>query len=284
MSTAIRHNAGICAASAGLLLALWAGAAGADTLKPRWEWGMGIAAATLRDYPGSHNYRTYALPFPWFVYRSDRLYLGREGSHGVLWRSIDSELDISLSLNPSVHQQDNPERAGMPALDSTLGIGLRERITFWRDESSGLQLSAHLPLRVVYALHHGALAPVGLQVQPGLSLDRNLAGAWTWGIGTSISFADAPYNDYFYGVEPAYATPVRPAYTASGGFAGWQLSSRISYQHKHHSVSVFARIEGLEGASFADSPLVSTLHAGTLGLAWSYRIGTSKEMVPGNDP
>lgn len=274
----------VCRIGAGLLLALSATLAAADSPRPRWEWGLGIATATLRDYPGSRNYRTHVPPYPWLVYRSDRLYLGREGSRGILWRGIDSELDASLSLNPSVHQKDNPERAGMPAADTTLGLGLRERITLWRDEASDWRLNAQLPLRMNFALRDGGLDPVGVQFQPGLSLDHKLSGAWSWGVGASISIADSDYHDYFYGVAPAYATARRSAYSASGGFGGWQLNSRISYQHEPHRVSVYIRIEGLEGATFADSPLVSTLHAGTIGLTWAYQFGASRKMVSSDNP
>lgn len=276
--------AGICGITAGLLLTLCTTKSCADTPLPHWEWGIGIAAATLRDYPGSRHYHNYLLPFPWLIYRSERLYLGRESSHGILWRTIDSELDISLSLNPSVLTQNNPERAGMPALNTTLGMGLREQITLWRDEASGWRLKLQLPLRVAYALRQGGLDPVGLQTQPGINLDHKLDTAWSWGIGAAISFADADYHQYFYGVAPAYATTSRPAYTAAGGFGGWQLNGRISYQHKRYRVSAFTRIEGLEGARFADSPLVSTTHAGTVGLTWTYQLGASDKTVPSDEP
>lgn len=267
-----------------LLLALSVTPVRAEDPKPHWEWGLGIIAGTLRDYPGSRSYRTHVLPYPWFVYRSDRLYLGREGTRGVLWRGLDSELDVSLSLNPSVHQQDNPERAGMPAADTTLGVGLRERITLWRDDANAWRLNAQLPLRMTYAWHHGAPDSVGVQFQPGLSLDHKLEGGWSWGVGASVNFADNGYHDYFYGVAPAYATATRPAYSASGGYGGWQLSSRISYQHERHHVSLYARVEGLQGASFADSPLVATPYAGSLGLTWAYRFRASTRTVSDDNP
>lgn len=58
--------------------------------RPHWEWELGITAGTLRDYSGSCNYRTHILPYLGFVYRSNRLYPGREGPHGMLWRGLDS--------------------------------------------------------------------------------------------------------------------------------------------------------------------------------------------------
>src|SRR3989338_4407412 len=53
---------------------------------PQWEWGLGVAAAWLRDYPGSRHYGAYGLPFPWITWRSERVMVGREGGRGVLWR------------------------------------------------------------------------------------------------------------------------------------------------------------------------------------------------------
>lgn len=255
----------------------------AEEPKPRWEWGVGVAAATLRDYAGSDNYRSHVLPFPWLVWRSERLHIGQGGTHGVLWRGLDSELDLTLSLNPSARQSDNPLRAGMPKLDPLLETGLRLRLDLWRDEASGWVVDAKLPLRRALAWDDGTLSGVGWHAEPGLSLGKNLTPGWFWDVSAAANFVDRNYASYFYGVDPIYATTSRPAFRAEAGYGGWQLGSRLQYQHQRQRWNLFLRLEGLEGARFADSPLVTTLHAGTVGIAWMYRLGVSRKTVQFDD-
>lgn len=264
----------------GLLGLLFASAVpAADEPKPRWEWGVGAVVATLRDYAGSDNYRTHLLPFPWLIWRSDRLYIGRGGTHGVLWRGVDSEVDVTLSFNPSVHQNDNPERAGMPKLDPIVEIGLRPRLGLWRDDAGGWRLDARLPIRRALAWDGGTVSAIGWHMEPGLRLSRDLDHGWSWGLSTALEFADRDYVDYFYAVDPVYATATRPAFKANGGFAGWQIGGSIGRQLDGQQWSLFLRYEDLSGAAFVDSPLVSSLHGGTIGVAWLYRIQASKRLV-----
>lgn len=255
----------------------------AEPARPRWEWGVGAVAATLRDYAGSESYRSHVLPLPWFVWRSDRLHIGRGGTYSVLWRGLDSEVALTLTLNPGVHQSDNPERAGMPKLDPLVAIGLRPRLGLWRDDASGWQLDAKFPLRRALAWDSGTVSAIGWHMEPALSLGRTIAEGWFWDVAAGISLVDRDYANYFYGVDPVYATTTRPAFKADAGFGGWLLGSRLNYQRNRQQWSLFLRYEDLSGATFVDSPLVSTPHAGTIGVAWLYRLGASKRLVEARD-
>jgi outer membrane protein len=63
-------------------------------------------------------------------------------------------------------------------------------------------------------------------------------------------------RDSFYTVEPAYATGVRPAYFAGGGYSGSAFSASLSKKYKQFIFNIFVRTDFLEGAVIEDSPLV----------------------------
>lgn len=257
---------------------------GAPRALPRWEWGLGVAAAWVRDYPGSEHSSTYGLPYPWFTWRSDRVLLGQEGGRGVLWRRPSLAVDAVLSANPPSSTGDNPERAGMPDLHALVEPGLRLRWQAWSSADGRWRLNVRLPWRGALAIYDGGLHGIGSRIEPGLSLDHRLGGGWSWGMSAAATFAERAYHDYFYGVAPDYATATRPAYEADGGYGGTQLGWRLSRRSGVDSVSLFVRMEWLEGASFADSPLVSTPVGWTVGLNLSRRFGASTHLVNADEP
>ena len=89
------------AASLALLFCAAALPARAD-LRPEWEIGAGATVFTLPDYRGSDESRAYLLPFPYVVYRGDRLRVDRQGARGMLFESDRVELDLSVSATPPV--------------------------------------------------------------------------------------------------------------------------------------------------------------------------------------
>lgn len=262
------------------LLALATTAAADDAVpagEPRWEWGLGLGAAWLRDYPGSGHYGAYALPYPWITWRSERVRLGREGGRGVLWRTPAFTLDAVLSANPPSDTGDNPERAGMDDLDALVEPGLRLRWRTWTS-GSGWRIDTRLTLRQSYAVD-GGLQSLGGRVEPGFSAEHALRGRWSWGGSITASFGERGWQDYFYGVDPEFATPDRPAYEAPGGFGGMQYNLRLSRRGDATAGSLFVRLEDLTGASFIDSPLVSERHGWSVGINLTRRMGASRQQV-----
>ncbi len=83
-------------------------------------------------------------------------------------------------------------------------------------------------------------------------------------------YASEDYHDYYYEVQPAYATAARPAYDARAGYSGSRLTLTASRRYPRFWVGAFARYDSLSGAVFADSPLVKkqdSFMAG-VGIAW----------------
>jgi outer membrane protein len=102
---------------------------------------------------------------------------------------------------------------------------------------------------------------------------------WNLGLLTGPLFADRRYHAYFYTIAPQYATPTRPAYEASGGYAGTQFISALSKRFPKFWVGAYARYDTLSGATFADSPLVQrkSYMSGGIGISWI--LSKSSQMV-----
>jgi outer membrane scaffolding protein for murein synthesis (MipA/OmpV family) len=125
----------------------------------------------------------------------------------------------------------------------------------------------------------------GWVFQPNLNVDvKDVFGhaGWNLGLLAGPMFADRRYHQYFYGVDPAFATAARPAYNASGGYAGTQLLVALSRRYRSFWVGGYARWDTLNNAVIADSPLVRTNHSFAAGMATAWILGESKVRVDVN--
>lgn len=250
--------------------------------KPLWEVGAGIAAVNFPDYRGSDQRQSYVLPVPYIVYRGEFLKVEREKVRGLLFKSEKTELDISLNGSVPVKSSRNRARADMPNLSPTFEIGPSLNLSLFKSESKNEQLDLRLPLRPVFAVSSSGVRNEGWLFQPQINLDlRNISGLPEWNVGLLAGpiFGDARYHQYVYGVESAYATPTRPAYQARGGYAGMQFISAISKRSHDYWMGAFIKLDTLNGAVFADSPLVRSRTNASAGFAISWILGVSKTMV-----
>ncbi len=90
------------------------------------------------------------LPPPYFIYRSDRIKVDRNGPRGILFDTERLRLDLSINASVPVNSSDNRARRGMPDLDPTIEIGpvLKHYLT---DEDAPLPTRLELPVRAVIA-------------------------------------------------------------------------------------------------------------------------------------
>jgi MipA family protein len=102
---------------------------------------------------------------------------------------------------------------------------------------------------------------------------------WNAGFLAGPLFADRRYHSYFYTVAPQYATASRPAYQATGGYAGAQALTALSKRFPHYWVGAYVRYDTLSGAAFADSPLVQRNSYWSAGIGIAWIIHTSSQMV-----
>lgn len=266
---------------AGLALFACALAAHAE-LKPEWELGAGVTALTLPDYRGSDESRGYVLPFPYVIYRGEKLRLDRQGVRGVFFESERFELDVSLNATPPVDSDRNRAREGMPHLDPTLEIGPRLNVTLARNRVEEWALSLRLPLRAVIATDLSHWKAAGYTAYPHLSLDFRTAfldGKWNVGVQAGPLFGTGSYHEYFYQVDPEHAAPGRPAYEARGGYSGALVLAAITRRFRKSWVGAFVRYDSLQGAAFESSPLVRRDYSVMAGIALAWVFAQSDQRV-----
>ena len=240
---------------------------------------MGIGATTLPHYRGSDQSRTWVLPVPYLVYRGESLKVDDDRRlRGLFGEGVELE----FSLNGSPPAKDNDARRGMPDLDATLEIGPSLNIALFRSENGMEKLELRLPVRTVIATDLSHFRHIGWIFQPNLSLDfKNVLGnrGWKLGLQGSLIYTDRRYNQYFYAVDPIFATAVRPAFNPSGGFGGTNLLAAVSKRFPGFWVGGFAKWDSVTGAVFADSPLVKTRSNLSGGFAIAWILGASSAKV-----
>lgn len=249
---------------------------------PQWELGIGVSALTLPDYRGSDQSRTYAIPFPYATWRSERFTADRSGLKAELLDRGRLEIDLSLAASVPVTSRRDGARAGMPRLNPTIEFGPQLVATLWRNDTATRSLRMQFPLRYVMTVSRD-MNDAGLTFNPRLVFDsQNVAGyhGWNLGVVAGPMFGSRRHHDFYYSVDSAYATETRPAYRASGGFGGYQLTLALSKRFTHHWLGAFVRADWLDGAVFEDSPLVRRRQNVAAGIAYSWILSQSDKRVP----
>lgn len=250
-------------------------------LRPRWELGLGIGSAQVPDYRGSDEHGHYTLPFPYLVYRGDVIKADRDGARAQVLGLDGLHLDLNLGLSNPVSSSGNRARAGMPERPTAVEIGPSLDARLYLSEDERVRVRFRVPLS--YGITLGSKwGGNGWQTAPRLALDvRDVLGAkgYNWSVQAGPLFASRQRHAWFYDVAPAYATPDRPAYRAKGGYGGMSLTTGLSTRIQRVWVGGFVRYDNLAGAAFADSPLVKTRHYTAFGVAASWVIAQSQEMV-----
>ena len=224
-------------------------------LMPKWELGLGLAALSRPDYPSADQERSYVLPFPYVIYRGERLKANRDGLRGLLFEHPRWDLDISAGGSLPVNSKDNRAREGMDDLDFSFEFGPSLRFKLRDTPIESLQLRVNL--RALLAVDgFPGMSYEGWVLNPELRWQQQLTEALSWGASLQTRYGSDDYHNYFYGVAPRFATLNRPAYQADAGHnssgvalnvrwhanADWRISAAVSYID-------------LRDASFNDSPL-----------------------------
>lgn len=240
--------------------------------KPLWELGAGISALSLPDYRGSDQASVYGIPFPYLIYRGEFLKADRHGIRGTFFGTDRIEVNLSLGASLPVNSDDNRARQGMPDLQPTVELGPSLNLNLWRTPDRRTRLDLRLPVRTAVTVI-GGMDDIGWVFSPRLNLDitdvAGLAG-WNMGLLAGPMYGSERNHDYFYTVAPQYATAGRPAFDAKGGYAGSQFMLTMSKRYPKYWLGAFVRWDSLEGAVFADSPLVKSddYFAAGVGIAW----------------
>ena len=247
--------------------------------EPLWEFGMGAGAIAFEDYRGSGTSHAYPVPVPYFVYNGRFLQADREGIRGKLFNQ--DWIEINLAFDATTPVRSDRARNGMPDLKTTVEGGPAVNLHLFKSDDGRVKFDLRLPLLAAVTVQ----APpkyVGFTFSPRLALDlADPAGftGWHAGLLTGPLFADRRYHDYFYTVQPQYATPDRPEYHASGGYAGTQFIGALSKRYRKFWVGAYARYDTLSGAVFEDSPLVVKKSYWSAGFGFAWMIARSDQRV-----
>jgi outer membrane scaffolding protein for murein synthesis (MipA/OmpV family) len=254
--------------------------------QPLWELGFGFGGLTAPDYRGSDEQRGYLLPVPYIVYRGKVLRVDRSGIYGRLLRTEKVRLDLSFDAGVPAKSRKNTARTGMPDLDPTVEVGPSLEVCLWHDCSADRAVQLRLPLRAVFATDFSHVNSAGWVFNPHLNLDvKNLGphGGWNFGMALGPLYASEKNHDYYYQVDPVFATPARPAYDAHAGYSGTRLTLALSKRFDNFWLGTFARYDDLSGARFADSPLLRVRRSfmAGFGVSWFFAHSTTRvDVVP----
>lgn len=267
----------------GMLLALLlstAGAADAQSL-PRWEVGIGLGVLSLPYYRGADRGRTYALPFPYIIYRGEHVRVDDEGIRGYLFRSDRVRLDFNLAAGVPVPSDRSSVRHDMPKLDPTVEFGPSMEVLLWRHPEEYRSLWLKLPVRAAFSVDWGNVAHQGWIFAPYLEYGTRRGNGeqpWIFNVSAGPEFADRAYHDYFYEVPSDYATATRPEYHARAGYSGSRITLTLTKRWGDLSLGAFVRYDNLQGAVFTDSPLVQRRDYVAMGFAVIKLLAVSKTL------
>ncbi len=256
-------------------------AAVAET-QPLWELGFGFGGLTAPDYRGSDEQRGYLLPVPYIVYRGKVLRVDRSGIYGRLLRTENVSLDLSFDAGVPAKSEKNTARAGMPDLDPTVEVGPSLEVCLWHNCNADRVLQLRLPLRAVLATDFSRVNSAGWVFNPHLNLDiKDIGphGGWNFGAAIGPLYASEKNHDYYYQVDPAFATAIRPAYDARAGYSGTRLTLALSKRFNGFWFGTFARYDDLSGVRFEDSPLLRVPRSFMAGFGVSWFFAQSATLV-----
>ena len=252
---------------------------------PLWEFGIGISALHLPFYRGANSTKNFYIPFPYLRYRGNNFNVDEDGVHQKLFKSDNLKLELSLAGGVPVPSGDtNGARDGMPDLAPTVEFGPALEMRLWRNEIYTRSLLLSLPLRAAFSVSSSGIDHQGYTFSPYIQYEL-LSGEpdyWKVGLAFGPIYADAEYNNYYYEVEPQYATISRPEYHSKGGYSGSRITLTLQKNIADIWLGAFLRYDNLEKAVFDDSPLVKSHHYKAVGIAMSWVFAKSKTMVKVN--
>jgi outer membrane scaffolding protein for murein synthesis (MipA/OmpV family) len=264
-----------------LMLVLAAAGARAEPLA-LWEAGAGAAALSFPAYRGSNERQSWLLPVPYIIYRGEFLQADERRMRGLFYQTDPLEADVSINGSVPVDSGKNEARRGMPDLDATLEIGPGLNLKLMEAGDHRTRVELRLPLRAVFASDFSHVRHIGWVFQPQVNVDiRDPLGnaGWKLGLLAGPVYSDQGYNRYFYSVEPAFATAARPAYSAGAGYGGVQMIAALSKRYREFWVGAFVKWDSLQGAAYADSPLVRDRRGVAAGFSIAWILGESKTRV-----
>ena len=230
-----------------------------------------MADFNLNLYPGSSDTKNYLLPLPYFTLLAKKLEIDR-GIRGFLFTSERVVLDISGDFGIPVDSDDSQVRVGMPDLDTVLQAGpsLEVLLADFRDDQ--VDLHFELPLRAVIATDIKHTTHEGWLLEPRFTVEKrrlNKAGL-SMKFMLGLKYGTQDFHAYYYDVDPVFANASRPAYAAEKGYGGSFAKLSASWREGNWLWWTILWYQNLNGAVFADSPLVEQKDYYLLGVGFAW--------------
>ena len=236
-------------------------------------------------YRGSNERRSFLLPIPYFVYRGETVQVNRERVRGLIFKRDRAEMDISV--NGSVPAQGSVARQGMPDLDPTLEIGpsLNFHLLYSADKKNTFDL--RMPAARGDRLQFQACATHRLAVPAatgsGFSGYRPQRLEHRAGRRRDLFRSSLPRSIFTTWRRSMRRRRVRPIRWAADIPARSTSLSFSKRAQDGHWIGGFMKWDNLNGAVFANSPLVKSRQYFTIGIAATWTFNRSDKMVEVND-
>ena len=246
---------------------------------PLWEVGGFAGSLTSPAYPASTERLNRNLVLPYFIYRGERFSVDRDGIDARLRLAPNYELDLGVSGSFPAMSDGISVRQGMPDMGTLLEFGPRLKVKL-PSPGPGMRLGLDLPLREVFEVSGGTRGQ-GLVFEPSMALDMaNVGGGWSMTAKFGLTWGDQQINQYFYGVAPAYATALRPAFEAQSGLMSARASLSAS-KSLNPDVRLFgyARMDYFGLSANTASPLHLQNSSPSMGLGLTWTLGRSEARV-----
>ncbi|MFT7216447.1 MAG: outer membrane protein [Paraglaciecola sp.] len=256
-------------------------------LKPLWEVGGIGAVFNGPQYPGGSSRHSNFLAVPYGVYRGDTWRIGDGAVARVV--ALDKknyELDVSLNASFNASSADDDARSGMPDLDYLFEVGPQLKINLSGDDNAASdgKFALDLQARGVFATDFSYIKHQGYIFHPRLSYRHP---AWP-AQGSALTLSVAPswgseaLLDYFYQVNPEFASAGRPAYDAKGGYVGTTVSLGLAYEATRNiRVFVGGNVSLYQGSANRASALLQENMTYAWGIGLSWRAYQSEQQVAG---
>jgi outer membrane scaffolding protein for murein synthesis (MipA/OmpV family) len=104
---------------------------------------------------------------------------------------------------------------------------------------------------------------------------------WTLFLGASTMFADRRYHQYYYEVNPEFATASRPGYAARAGYFSTDASAGISIPviRKRLQAAFFTSLTSYDAAANESSPLMRAKMGWSNAAVLIWTIGKSERLA-----
>ena len=222
-----------------------------------WELGLGLAALDIPFYPGSSQSKTYFVPIPHILYRSEKLKID-DGIDATLLRTERTRFNISADFAVPVNSRDSDIRAGMADLDLVVQAGPSLEVTLAGGRFKPFHVRLDLPVRAAIATDFRSADNVGWLFEPRVSYEsrRPYKTGFANLVSAGLRFSTADLHEYYYDVTPAFAVPGRSQFSSAGGYSGMFVDYIANWRSQDFIFFALLRYQNLSGVAFEDSPLV----------------------------